>query len=90
MGTAPGLLEEGTVGTPPRLCLHGGKLFQSCHFSAPALAQGAISGKAERGRGHLAGKGQPCTQAAPKGGQAAQGHRDEAGTMQQWARAEKH
>lgn len=40
-----------------------------------ALAQGAISGKAERGRGHLAGKGQPHTQAAPKGAQAARGHK---------------
>lgn len=42
---------------------------------ASALAQSAISGKAERGSGHPAGKGQSCTQAAPKGAQAARGHR---------------
>lgn len=41
----------------------------------PDPAQGAISGKVEQGRGHLAGESRPRTQAAPKGAQAARGHR---------------
>lgn len=58
-----------------RLCPHEWGTSLNTISQPPALAQGAISGKAERGRGHLAGKGQPCTQAAPKGAWAARGHR---------------
>lgn len=58
-----------------RLCPHEWGTSLDTISQPPALAQGAISGKAERGRGHLAGKGQPCTQAAPKGAWAARGRR---------------
>lgn len=106
-GTAPVQLEEGTVGMLLRPCLHGDtSLNASSQLSASAQGVRQSVGTAHhleqsRARQKMAGKGQICTQTAPKGARAAlgtpasrsvlpQGAQGQEGTMQWWARAEQH